>query len=81
VDTSDVSKALALVLCVGAAVADADEGQRRRLLDELQPMLPQIRADGVLRPSVEKLMEIMGEDWSPGGEYDIWLRRLGWQLR
>lgn len=62
---------MALVMVVGAANADADPTQRAMLRERVLPPLRDERLTGqeARRASVDALLDIMGADWSPTGEY------------
>lgn len=67
---------LALVMLIGSARADSSEDQLARLRAEIPPLLRQFREDGVMRPIVDKVIEIMGVEWRPSGDWDLFLRKL-----
>lgn len=67
---------LALVMLIGSALADAGPEQRVRLREEVTVLLQQFREDGRMKPLIDKVIEIMGPDWRPTGEWDLFLKNL-----
>lgn len=69
---------LLVVLFIGAANADATLAQRRRLKDEVLPILGdratpprQAMVDAVRHTAV-----VMGPNWRPTGEWDTWITSI-----
>lgn len=73
-----IRRALAVVMFVGAANADATREQRNQLRDQALPPLK----DSSLTPSqayektVRRTAAIMGPAWRPNGEWEDWLLAL-----
>ncbi|MFD1145953.1 hypothetical protein [Saccharothrix hoggarensis] len=66
---SGLSRALAFVLFVGAARADAIPSQLARFRAELPPLLGGFRETGDERPVRELIRDVMGADWRPAAEW------------
>lgn len=73
---SALSGHLALVMFVAAARADATHEQRGRLDERLKPLIQSFRADGDPEPLLLKVIEIMGPEWEPSGEWKAWIDSL-----
>lgn len=75
------TKGLMIVMLFAAAQADADAAQRIRLRDEGVPMLRD--HSNPLVWVVEKVLAIMGPEWTPTGEYGAYIDKLiaDWQER
>jgi len=61
--------AMAFVLFVGAANADATPEKRKQLRERLTPLLETYRTEGNPKPILEAVIDIMGPDWEPHGEW------------
>lgn len=67
---------LALVMLIGSALADSTPEQRVRLREEITVLLRQFREDGRMRPVIDAVIEIMGPDWRPTREWELFLKNL-----
>lgn len=65
---------LALVMFIGAARADADPTQRDRLKAEIPPLLEEY--GGSPETVLRQVVEIMGPQWRPTGEWATWIDGL-----
>ena len=75
-DPHALSAHLALVMFIGSARAEATLDQRSRLAAEVKPLLGTFRADGDPKPLLLKVIEIMGPEWEPSGEWKAWIDSL-----
>jgi hypothetical protein len=75
----DFVNALTFALLVGAAMTDATAQQRDRLRAELKPLMPRIAEDGDLKPCARKLVEVMGQEWLPTGDFGRYIKALSCQ--
>lgn len=67
---------LALVMFIGAARADADPTQRDRLKAEIPPLLEEYGDGGSPETVLRQVVEIMGPQWRPTGEWATWIDGL-----
>jgi hypothetical protein len=67
---------LALVMFIGAARADADPTQRDRLKAEIPPLLEEYVHEGSPETVLRQVVEIMGPQWRPTGEWATWIDGL-----
>lgn len=67
---------LALVMFIGAARADADPAQRDRLKAEIPPLLKEYRRGDSPETVLLRVVEIMGPQWQPTGEWATWINGL-----
>lgn len=67
---------LAMLMLIGSALADAEGDQKLRLREEITVLLRQFRDDGRMKPIIDKVIEIMGKEWRPTGEWDLFLKNL-----
>jgi hypothetical protein len=67
---------LAFLMFVGAAKADATPEQAARLKSAVQPMIADLRAGGDPRPILAAVIEAMGPEWTPSGEWRAWIDSL-----
>lgn len=71
--STTVGDALALVFYVGAARATATPEQVGALRDALAPALEVYQQTGDERPVRSAVASVLGEDWTPSGE---WKQRI-----
>lgn len=67
---------LAFVMFIGAARSDADEQQTSLLRERVLPLLDTFKADGNARPVLDAVLEVMGPDWQPRGEWSDYIDSL-----
>ena len=65
-----------LVMFIGAARADADPTQRDRLKAEIPPLLEEYVHGGSPETVLRRVVEIMGPQWRPTGEWATWIDGL-----
>lgn len=73
-----ISRALLVVMFIGAANQDATPEQRARLRGEALPPLKDetLTAAQAYEKTVRTAAAIMGPDWRPRGEWDEWITAL-----
>jgi hypothetical protein len=71
---------MAFILFVYAAMHDANEEQRARLRSEVRPLLDAMRAktssEREMTAVMEKILEIMGDDWQMNEESRKWINKV-----
>jgi hypothetical protein len=67
---------MAFLLFIGAACADATPEQSAQLRERVKPLLGTYRTDGNPRPVLETVLEVMGPDWQPTGEWRAWIDKM-----
>lgn len=72
-----VAKTLGFTLYIGAARADATPEQVDRLKTGVMSELDLYRRTGDDRPIRKKILEIMGENWEPSGDWKRTIDALG----
>jgi hypothetical protein len=77
-DEPTLRRWLALVMLVGAATADADPTQRAMLRERVLPPLSDqtLTPPEARRAACEALLEIMGDQWEPTGDYARYLASI-----
>lgn len=72
-----LSKALLVVMFVGAANADATPAQREQLKDAIDPLRDQtLTASEAYKAVVYGTADVMGPTWRPRGEWEAWITAL-----
>lgn len=73
-----IRRAMVVLMFVGAANADATPEQRARLRDEVLPPLrdESIPARDAYVRAARVVVDVMGPEWRPAGEWDEWITAL-----
>jgi hypothetical protein len=82
-DEGTMTAYLALVMLVGAANADADPTQRAMLRERVLPPLKDKSLTGqeARRAACDAIVDIMGDQWEPKGEWRTFFENLIPELR
>lgn len=75
--TTGFNTLLAFTMVVGAARADATRaGKFEQLRQAVIPTIPEFRKTGDGRPIIRAIRSVLGEEWTPEGEWSDYIKSL-----